>query len=333
MNKYDVAIIGGGPAGMSAAIAAKEEGAEKVLIIERDDRLGGVLNQCIHNGFGLHYFKEELTGPEYALRLAERVKELEVEYLLNTMVLDMNAKKQITCVNCDGISIIEADAVILAMGCRERSRGAINIPGSRPSGIFSAGTAQKYVNMEGYMPGKKVVILGSGDIGLIMARRMVLEGAKVEAVCEIMSYSSGLKRNIVQCLDDFEIPLLLSHTITRIHGKKRLEGVTISKVDENRKPIPGSEKYYDCDCLLLSVGLIPENEISRGLGVEISLLTQGPVVDSCMETSVPGVFAGGLSTISHCHPGFIPGSSLTPLGWFQPVRWIPAQGRDDNRNS
>ena len=261
--KTEIAIIGGGPAGLAAAVAAREAGVQDILIIERDNELGGILNQCIHNGFGLHTFKEELTGPEYAGRYIEKVKEMEIPYLLHTIVVDVSRDKVVTVMNKEqGLFQIEAKAVILAMGCRERSRGALNIPGYRPAGIYSAGTAQRYVNMEGRMPGKKVVILGSGDIGLIMARRMTLEGAKVQVVAELMPYSGGLKRNIVQCLDDYGIPLKLSHTVVDIKGKKRVEGVTLAQVDENRKPIPGTEEYYDCDTLLLSCGLIPEYELS-----------------------------------------------------------------------
>ncbi len=296
----DLAIIGGGPAGMSAAIAAYKKGIKNILILERDSALGGILQQCIHNGFGLHKFGEELTGPEYAWRYAKEVGELNIPVKLNTMVLDISEDKVITATNEDeGIFKIEAKAIILAMGCRERPKGALNIPGSRPAGIYSAGTAQKYVNIKGYMPGKDVVILGSGDIGLIMARRMTLEGAKVHAVCELMPYSGGLARNIEQCLNDFNIPLMLSHTVTKIHGTKRLSGVTISKVDENRKPIPGTEKYIPCDTLLLSVGLIPENELTSEAGIEISGITNGASVDENRQTSMEGVFACG--NVLHVH--------------------------------
>ena len=298
--KRDIVIIGGGPAGLAAAEAAVQARARDVLILERDTRLGGILNQCIHNGFGLHTFKEELTGPEYAARFEARVRALQIEYRLGTMVLSISPEKTVTAVSREeGLVTIEAKAVILAMGCRERARGALNIPGFRPAGIFSAGTAQRLVNMEGYMPGREVVILGSGDIGLIMARRMTLEGAKVRVVAELQPYSGGLKRNIVQCLDDYGIPLKLSHTVTEIHGKERVTGVTISAVDENLKPIPGTEEFYSCDTLLLSVGLIPENELSTGAGVALSRVTNGPVVNESLETNVPGIFACG--NVLHVH--------------------------------
>ncbi len=300
MLSYDIVIVGGGPAGLAAAASAREQGIESVLILERDHTLGGILNQCIHNGFGLHTFKEELTGPEYAARFIERVKELDIEYKLNTMVMDISSGKCITAMNREeGLFQIQAKAVILAMGCRERPRGALNIPGYRPAGIFSAGTAQRLVNMEGYLPGREVVILGSGDIGLIMARRMTLEGAKVKLVAELMPYSGGLKRNIVQCLDDFGIPLKLSHTVIDIDGKERVKGVTVAQVDEHRKPIPGTEEYISCDTLLLSVGLIPENELSRGMGVDMEPVTSGPVVNESLETNVEGVFACG--NVLHVH--------------------------------
>lgn len=298
--KTEIAIIGGGPAGLAAAVAAREAGVTDILIIERDNELGGILNQCIHNGFGLHTFKEELTGPEYAGRYIEKVEELQIPYMLHTIVVDIAENKVITAMNKEqGIFQIEAKSIILAMGCRERSRGALNIPGYRPAGVYSAGTAQRYVNMEGRMPGKKVVILGSGDIGLIMARRMTLEGAEVQVVAELMPYSGGLKRNIVQCLDDYNIPLKLSHTVVDIRGKKRVEGVTLAQVDENRRPIPGTEEHYACDTLLLSCGLIPENELSSQMGVELNPVTSGPVVNESLETNVEGVFACG--NVLHVH--------------------------------
>ncbi len=300
MEERQIVIIGGGPAGLSAAVAAKNAGADDILIIERDERLGGILNQCIHNGFGLHTFKEELTGPEYAKRYINQVIDFGIDYLLNTMVVDIDDKRQVTYMNREeGLVTIKADAVILAMGCRERPRGALNIPGYRPAGIYTAGTAQRLVNMEGYMPGRKVVILGSGDIGLIMARRMTLEGAEVKVVAEIMPFSGGLKRNIVQCLDDFDIPLKLNHTVVDIRGRERVEGVTIAEVDENRKPIPGTEEDYDCDTLLLSVGLIPENELSEKIGVPLDPVTHGPIVNETFETKVSGVFACG--NVLHVH--------------------------------
>ena len=300
MLNYDIVIVGGGPAGLAAAVSAKRNGIESILVLERDKELGGILNQCIHNGFGLHTFKEELTGPEYAGRFIGQLEEEKIEYKLNTMVMDISENKVVTAMNREeGMFEIQAKAVILAMGCRERSRGALNIPGYRPAGVYSAGTAQRLVNMEGYMPGREVVILGSGDIGLIMARRMTLEGAKVKVVAELLPYSGGLKRNIVQCLDDFGIPLKLSHTVVDIDGKERVEGVTIAQVDENRRPIPGTEEHYTCDTLLLSCGLIPENEISSGLGVEMNPVTSGPVVNECLETNIEGVFACG--NVLHVH--------------------------------
>lgn len=296
----DLVIIGGGPAGMSAAIAAYNEGIKDILILERDDSLGGILKQCIHNGFGLHKFKEELTGPEYAWKYEEQIKNLNIPFKLNTMVLDITKDKVITATNStDGVFQIKAKAIILAMGCRERSKGALNIAGSRPAGIFSAGTAQKFVNIDGYMPGKEVVILGSGDIGLIMARRMTLEGAKVKAVCELMPYSGGLARNIEQCLNDFNIPLMLSHTVIEIHGDKRLTGVTIARVDENKKPILDTKQFIPCDTLLLSVGLIPENELSKSANIELSNITSGAKVDQNRQTNIPGIFACG--NVLHVH--------------------------------
>ena len=298
--KYEIVIIGGGPAGLAAAIAAYDAGCRSILILERENQLGGILNQCIHNGFGLHTFGEELTGPEYAARFARQVLDRGIAYKLNTMVLSIGEDKKITAVNrTDGLIEIEATAIILAMGCRERSRGALNIPGFRPAGIYSAGTAQRLVNIEGFLPGRRVVILGSGDIGLIMARRMTLEGAKVLVVAELMPYSGGLKRNIVQCLNDFGIPLKLSHTVVDIQGRERVTGVTIAEVGPDRKPIPGTEIHYDCDTLLLSCGLLPENELSRGMGVTISPVTNGPLVDESLQTSIPGVFAAG--NVLHVH--------------------------------
>ena len=299
MKEYEIVIVGGGPAGLAAAAAAKDSGARSILILERERELGGILNQCIHNGFGLHTFREELTGPEYAARFIGKVKEREIDYRLDTMVLDIayeeeNGTKLVTAMNsADGLFTIRARAVILAMGCRERPRGALNIPGTRPAGIFSAGTAQRLVNMEGKMPGREVVILGSGDIGLIMARRMTLEGAHVKAVAELMPYCGGLKRNVVQCLDDYGIPLKLRYTVVDIRGRKRVEGVTLARVDDRGRPIPGTEEEYSCDTLLLSVGLIPENELSDDLGVCMDPVTGGPKVDESLETSVEGVFACG----------------------------------------
>lgn len=300
MEQYEIVIIGGGPAGLAAAVSARKAGAQRILILERDKELGGILNQCIHNGFGLHTFKEELTGPEYAARFIEQACELQIEYRLNTMVMDISPDKTVTAMSRElGMYQIQAGAVILAMGCRERSRGALNIPGYRPAGIYSAGTAQRLVNMEGFLPGRKVVILGSGDIGLIMARRMTLEGAQVQVVAELMPYSGGLKRNIVQCLDDYGIPLKLSHTVTDIKGRERVEGITLAAVDGKGKPVPGTEEEYECDTLLLSVGLIPENELSGQMGVTLNPVTSGPVVNESLETDIEGVFACG--NVLHVH--------------------------------
>lgn len=315
--KRSIVVIGGGPAGLAAAIAAKEAGVDDVLILEREHQLGGILNQCIHTGFGLHTFKEELTGPEYADRYIAKANELQIEAWLDTMVIDVSKDRVVTMISPkNGLVQVAAGAIVLAMGCRERPRGALNIPGFRPAGIFSAGTAQRFVNMEGYLPGKNVVILGSGDIGLIMARRMTLEGANVKMVVELLPYSGGLKRNIVQCLDDFDIPLKLSHTVTRIHGKYRVEGVTVQKVDESRNPIPGTEEFVACDTLLLSVGLIPENELSRKAGVSISPKTQGPLVNESFETSIPGVFACG--NVLHVH---------------DLVDWVSSEAAEAGRNA
>ena len=297
---YDLVIIGGGPAGLAAALEARRNNVEKILVCERGSKLGGILEQCIHNGFGLQYFKEELTGPEYATRFAKKVLASDIDVKTDTMVLDITEDKKIIAQNgVDGLFEVETKACILAMGCRERTREAITIPGDRPSGVMTAGAAQRYVNVNGYLPGKEIVILGSGDIGLIMARRMTLEGAKVKVVAELMPYSGGLKRNIVQCLDDFGIPLKLSHTVVDIKGKERVESVTLAQVDENRKPIPGTEEEYTCDTLLLSVGLIPENELSDKLGVQLHPVTGGPVVNESLETSIPGVFACG--NVLHVH--------------------------------
>ena len=300
MERFDIIVIGGGPAGLAAAVSAYDAGARSILVLEREERLGGILNQCIHNGFGLHTFGEELTGPEYAQRYIDQLSERGIAYRCGATVLHISPEKIVTAVSrTEGLMTLRAKAIILAMGCRERSRGALNIPGYRPAGIYSAGTAQRLVNIEGLMPGKRVVILGSGDIGLIMARRLTLEGAKVAVVAELMPYSGGLKRNIVQCLDDFGIPLKLSHTVVNIEGKERVTGVTIAQVDSHGKPIEGTEEHYACDTLLLSCGLIPENELSRALGVTLSPVTNGPVVTEHLETSVPGVFAAG--NVLHVH--------------------------------
>ena len=300
VEKVDVLIVGAGPAGMAAAIAAKEAGVDNLLVLEREANMGGILRQCIHNGFGLHRFKEELTGPEYAQRDIDKVKELGIEVRCGTTVLSIDENRFVTAVSKEkGVQLFEAGALILAMGCRERPRGALATPGTRCAGIYSAGTAQKFVNLEGYMPGKRVVILGSGDIGLIMARRMTLQGAKVLACVELMPYSSGLNRNIVQCLHDYDIPLLLSHTVIDIQGKERLTGVTVAEVDAKRQPIPGTEQHFDCDTLLLSVGLLPENELTRQADVEMSNLTSGAVVDDTLQTSKEGIFACG--NVLHVH--------------------------------
>lgn len=324
--KKELVIIGGGPAGMAAAVAAYDAGVRDILILERDNALGGILRQCIHNGFGLHRFGEELTGPEYAYRYECQVKEREIPFMLDTMVIEVSSDRVVTAMNREnGIFTIEAGAVILAMGCRERPKGALNIAGARPAGIFTAGTAQKFVNMKGYMPGNEVVILGSGDIGLIMARRMTLEGAKVKAVCELMPYSGGLARNIEQCLNDFNIPLRLSHTVVEIHGKERLSGVTIARVDENRRPIKESEEYIPCDTLLLSCGLIPENELTKGAGIRLDRVTNGAVVDGERETAIPGIFACG--NVLHVHDLVDYVSEESAIAGNAAARFIRGEGK------
>lgn len=332
-RRWDILIIGGGPAGLAAALSAREAGVERVMILERDRELGGILNQCIHNGFGLHTFREELTGPEYAARFTERVQRENIPFLTDTIVIGIermeNGRKLITAMNRErGIFETEAEAVILAMGCRERPRGALNIPGFRPAGIYSAGTAQRYVNIQGRMPGREVVILGSGDIGLIMARRMTLEGAKVKAVAELMPYSGGLRRNIVQCLDDFGIPLKLSHTVVHISGGERVSGVTLARVDENRRPIAGTEEYISCDTLLLSCGLIPENELSRSLGVAINPVTSGPFVNESLETNIPGVFACG--NVLHVHDLVDYVSEEASAAGKHAAAYVKARTREEN---
>jgi len=324
----NLVIVGGGPAGMAAAVAAYEAGERDILILERDIALGGILRQCIHNGFGLHRFGEELTGPEYAYRYEKMVREYDIPFMLDTMVIDIDENKTVTAMNKErGIFLIDAKTVILAMGCRERPKGALNIAGTRPAGIYTAGTAQKFVNMKGYMPGKEVVILGSGDIGLIMARRMTLEGASVKAVCELMPYSGGLARNIEQCLNDFNIPLKLSHTVVDIHGKERLTGVTIARVDENRRPIMDTAEYIPCDTLLLSCGLIPENELTKGAGITLDRITGGAVVDGDRETDIPGVFACG--NVLHVHDLVDYVSEEAVIAGLAAVRFINGDNKKD----
>ena len=326
--KKELVIIGGGPAGMAAAVAAYDAGVRDILILERDNALGGILRQCIHNGFGLHRFGEELTGPEYAYRYECQVREREIPFMLDTMVIEVSSDRVVTAMNREnGIFTIEAGAIVLAMGCRERPKGALNIAGSRPAGIFTAGTAQKFVNMKGYMPGKEVVILGSGDIGLIMARRMTLEGANVKAVCELMPYSGGLARNIEQCLNDFNIPLRLSHTVVEIHGKERVSGVTIARVDENRRPIKESEEYIPCDTLLLSCGLIPENELTKGAGISLDRVTNGAIVDGERETAIPGIFACG--NVLHVHDLVDYVSEESAIAGNAAAKFIRGEGKKD----
>ena len=325
----DLAIVGGGPAGMAAAVAAYEAGLRNILILERDCALGGILRQCIHNGFGLHRFGEELTGPEYAYRYEQKVRQYGIPFMLDTMVIEISPDKTVTAMNSEyGIFEVKAKAVVLAMGCRERPKGALNIAGSRPAGIYTAGTAQKYVNLMGYMPGREVVILGSGDIGLIMARRMTLEGATVKAVCELMPYSGGLARNIEQCLNDFNIPLMLSHTVVEIHGGDRVTGVTIAKVDESRKPITGTEEYIPCDTLLLSCGLIPENELTKSAGISLDSTTNGAKVDGERQTEVEGIFACG--NVLHVHDLVDYVSGEAEIAGRAAVRYINGE---QNRNA
>ena len=328
VKSVDLVIVGGGPAGMAAAVAAHEAGIRDILILERDNSLGGILRQCIHNGFGLHRFGEELTGPEYAYRYEKMVRELEIPFMLDTMVIDISPEKRVTAMNKEeGIFFLDAKAIVLAMGCRERPKGALNIAGTRPAGIYTAGTAQKFVNMKGYMPGREVVILGSGDIGLIMARRMTLEGAKVKAVCELMPYSGGLARNIEQCLHDFGIPLHLSHTVVEIHGKERLEGVTIAKVDEQRRPIMETAEYIPCDTLLLSCGLIPENELTTGAGIALDRITNGATVDGDRETLIEGVFASG--NVLHVHDLVDYVSEESVIAGQAAARYIKGESKKD----
>ena len=328
MQEHDIVIVGGGPAGLAAAVAARRAGVQDILILERDGHLGGILNQCIHNGFGLHTFKEELTGPEYAARFIEQAMAEQIPCKLNTMVMDISPDKVVTAMNReDGLFEIKAKAIVLCMGCRERPRGALNIPGYRPAGIYSAGTAQRLMNIEGFSVGKEVVILGSGDIGLIMARRMTLEGAKVKVVAELMPYSGGLKRNIVQCLDDYGIPLKLSHTVVKIDGKERVTGITLAEVGPDRKPIPGTEEYYSCDTLLLSVGLLPENELTREAGIQMNRVTNGPDVSDSLETSMPGVFACG--NVLHVHDLVDYVSEEAALAGRNAAAYVQAGGRAD----